>query len=101
MVENTVKFARNQQITSNTETVKMPLAVNFFRAFSFLAQPLGVRAKEENNNDHGNRNLLPTPRLEPRPVSVPSSWDPAGYNDSRLPSSLDEWLASKEALVIH
>src|SRR6516225_10065507 len=100
MVKNTVNCAGNQQITSNTETVKMPLAVNLFRAFSFFAQPLGVRAKEENNNDHGNLNLLPAPRLESRAVTVSSGWDPAGFNHSRLPSSLDEWFASKEALVI-
>jgi hypothetical protein len=78
----------------------MPLAVNLFRAFSFLAQPLVAQAKEENNNDHGNRNLSPAPRLQLRPVSVLSDGDPAGFNNSRLPSSLDEWLASKEALVI-
>jgi hypothetical protein len=80
--------------------MKMPLAVNLFRAFSFLAQPLGVRTKEENNNDHGNRNLSPAPRLQPRSVLVLPDWDPVGFNDSRLPSSLDDWLASKKALVI-
>jgi len=78
----------------------MHLAVNLFRAFSFLTQPLGVWTKEENNNDHGNRNLPPAPSLQSRRVDVVPDWDPAGFNDSRLPSSLDDWLASKKALVI-
>jgi hypothetical protein len=80
--------------------VKSSLAVNFYRAFSFLARPLGARVKEENNNDHGNRNILPYSHLKSRSVSVPSGWVPAGIRDSRLPSSLEDWLASKEALVI-
>jgi len=80
--------------------VKSSLAVNVHRAFSFLARPLGARVKEENNNDMGNRKILPTPCLKSRPVSVPSGWAQAGILNSCLPSSLEEWLASKEALVI-
>jgi hypothetical protein len=81
--------------------MKSQLAVNIFRAFSFFAHPSADRIREENNNDHGNRNLSPTPRLPSRPMPVPTGWDSARFNDSRLPSSLEDWLASNEALVIH
>ena len=80
--------------------MKKQLAINIFRAFSFFAHPATERMKEENNNDYGNRNLPSAPRLPSRPVSVPSGWDSAHFNDSRLPSSLNDWLASKEALMI-
>jgi hypothetical protein len=80
--------------------MKRQLAVNIFRAFSFIAHPLADRIKEENNNDHGNWNLSPTPCLPSRPMPVPAGWDSARFGDSRLPPSLEDWLASKEALVI-
>jgi hypothetical protein len=82
--------------------MKTQLAIDFYRTFSFSAYPLEVAIKEENNNDHGNRNLPPAPNLHSRPVSIPAGWGPARYQkqDSRLPSSLNDWLASKDALVI-
>jgi hypothetical protein len=81
--------------------MKKQLAVDFCRAFSFFACPLGEQTEEENNNDHGNRNLPPTDRLPLRPISVPSGWGSARLIDSRLPSSLTDWLASKDALIIY
>ncbi|HUA38154.1 MAG TPA: hypothetical protein VMA35_07105 [Candidatus Sulfopaludibacter sp.] len=82
--------------------MKTQLAVDFYRTFSFSTYPLEVAIKEENNNNHGNRNLPPAPNRYSRPVSVPAGWGPASYpkNDSRLPSSLNDWLASKNALAI-
>jgi hypothetical protein len=80
--------------------MKVPLAVDFYPAFSFLAQPLGAPRREENNNDHGNRNLSLAFSLPSRPVSAPPGRGPVRFNDSRLPSSLNDWLASKEALII-
>jgi len=82
--------------------MKTQVAIDFYRDFSFSAYPLEAPTKEEDNNDHGNRNLLPAPNLRSRPVSVLAGWGPARYpkNGSGLPSSLNDWLASKEALVI-
>jgi hypothetical protein len=82
--------------------MKTQVAIDFERTFSFSAYPLEVPIKEESNNDHGNRNLPPAPNLRSRPVSVPAGWGPARYRkkDSRLPSSLNDWLASKHAVVI-
>ena len=82
--------------------MKTQLAIDFDRIFSFSAYPLEVTLKEENKNDHGNRNLSPAPNLHSRPVSLPAGWGPARYqkNDSGLPSSLNDWLASKDAVMI-
>jgi hypothetical protein len=82
--------------------MKTQVAIDFYRAFSFPEHPLEVLIKEENNSDHGNRNLSPAPNLHPRPVSVPAGWGPARYQkkDSSLPSSLNNWLGSKDAVVI-
>lgn len=82
--------------------MKTQVAIDFYRAFSFSAYPLEMPTREENNNDHGNRNLSPAPNLHSRPVSVPAGWGPARYpkHGSGLPSSLNDWLASKEALMI-
>ena len=43
--------------------MKTQVAIDFYRAFSFSEYPLEVLIKEENNNDHGNRNLSPAPNL--------------------------------------
>jgi hypothetical protein len=80
--------------------MKMPLAVDFYRAFSFLARPLKLRISGEHSRDEGNRSFPATLVRQSRLVSVPSVWDPARLNGSNLPSSLEDWLASKEALVI-
>jgi hypothetical protein len=82
--------------------MKTQVAIDFYRSFSFAAYPLEVLIQEENDNDHGNRNLPPAPNRHARPVSVPAGWGPASYQkkDSRLPSSLKAWLASKAALII-
>ena len=81
--------------------MKKQLAVNFYRAFSFFAYPLGKQIEEGTNNDHGNRNLLPANRLASRTAFVPPGWGSARFHDSRLPSSLNDWLGSKDALIIH
>ncbi len=83
--------------------MKTQVAIDFYRTFSFSAYPLEAPIKEENNNEHGNRNLPPAPNLHSRPVSVPAGWGPARYQKkgSRLPSSLNDWLVSKGALVIN
>jgi hypothetical protein len=88
--------------TNNLErrTMKKQIAVNFGRALSFFAHPLKEQMGEENNHDRGSRNPLPVTPLPSRPVSVPSGWDIAGNNEFRLPSTLNDWLASKSALVI-
>ena len=82
--------------------MKTQVTIDFYRTFSFSAYPLEVTLREENDHDHGNRNHSPAPNLHSRPVSVPAGWGPARYQktDSGLPSSLTEWLSSKEAVVI-
>jgi hypothetical protein len=80
--------------------MKMPLAVDFYRAFSFLARPLKVRISGERSHDESDRSFPATLVRQSRPTSLPSLWDSARLNGSSLPSSLEDWLASKEALII-
>jgi len=59
-------------------------------------------AQIDEDKKNGNRNFPPAPNRQARPISacVPADWGPASYPDSGLPSSLEEWLASKDARVI-
>jgi hypothetical protein len=78
--------------------MKTQVAVDFHHASSFLAYPSEAWTNESNRN--GNWNSPPAPHLQSRPISVPSGWFPACYRDSGMPSSLKDWLVSKDALVI-
>jgi hypothetical protein len=73
-------------VTSSNVTLRFPVR-------SWEAQP-------DENKKSGNRNFPPAPNLQTRPRSVPAGWGPASYPGSGLPSSLEEWLASKDALII-
>ena len=78
----------------------MPLAIDFYRVFSSLVRPLTVRISGERSHDEGNRSFPATLVRQSRPAPLPSLWDPVRLNGSSLPSSLEDWLASKEALII-
>ncbi|MGB7767636.1 MAG: hypothetical protein WBN22_02130 [Verrucomicrobiia bacterium] len=67
-------------------------------AAPFFACSLEAQLDEDKNN--GNRNFPPALNLQTRPISVPAGWGPARYPDSGLPSSLKNWLASRNARVI-
>jgi hypothetical protein len=78
--------------------MKTPVATGFNGISPF---PLcSWEAQQNENRKNGNRNSPPAPHRQTRPTSVLADWGPASYPDSGLPSSLEEWLASKGALVI-
>ena len=78
--------------------MKTQLATGSYEVSPFFANPLHTKPMEDKGN--GNRNLPPAPNLQIRPISVLLDWGPASYLDSRLPASLADWLASKDALTI-
>jgi hypothetical protein len=83
-------------LTANA--VKMKTQVQISYNISRFACPLETEPMEDKGN--GNRNSPPAPNLRLRPISVLSDWGPASYKNSRLPSSLEDWLASKDALML-
>lgn len=78
--------------------MKTQVATEFYEAPSISLYPLETKPGVDEGN--GNRNPSPAPNLYLRPISVLTGWGPASYQDSRLPSSLKDWLASKCALAI-
>jgi hypothetical protein len=78
--------------------MKTQVATDLYEASPFFAYPLETKPREGKGS--GNRNPPPAPNLQIRPISVLADWGPASYKDSRLPSSLKEWLASKDAVAI-
>jgi hypothetical protein len=78
--------------------MKTQVVVDFYHASAGFAYPLEAQTNEDNKN--GNRNSPPVSYLHTRPMAVLAGWIPASYKHSGLPSSLKDWLASKDALVI-
>jgi hypothetical protein len=78
--------------------MKTPVATEFYEASPFFVRPLETQPTADKGN--GNRNSPPAPNPQLRPISALMDWVPASYKNSRLPSSLKEWLASREALMI-
>jgi len=92
-------------VTANARTAERQVATGLndagsgeYDASLFFASTLDTQPKKGKSN--GNWSPSPALNLQLRPISVPADWGPASYPDSRLPSSLKAWLASKEALII-
>lgn len=78
--------------------MRTQVAKTLYEVAPFFGSPLDSQPKDDGNN--GNWNPPPALNLQLRPISVQSDWGPASYKDSRLPSSLKEWLDSGGALII-
>ena len=79
--------------------MKKQLAVDSRRGFSVIAPPFGGRIGLK-HDDSDNRNYPTVTRPVSQAAAVTSGWGQTRFDDAGLPASLQDWLASRDALII-